>query len=35
MRKYYTYNREWVEIDKRRRNGERMADILNELRVLK
>lgn len=28
-------NREWVEIDKRRRSGERMADILNELRVLK
>lgn len=28
-------NREWVEIDKRKANGERLADILDELRVLK
>lgn len=28
-------NREWTEIDKRKKNGERMADILNELHVLK
>lgn len=28
-------NREWIEIDKRKRNGERLADILAELRVLK
>lgn len=28
-------NREWIEIDKRKKNGERMADILNDLHVLK
>lgn len=28
-------NREWVEIDKRKANGERLADILDELRLLK
>ena len=26
---------EWVEIDKRKSNGERLADILDELKVLK
>lgn len=28
-------NSEWVEIDKRKKNGERLADILDELKVLK
>ncbi len=28
-------NKEWTEIDRRKRNGERMADILRELNVLK
>lgn len=28
-------NAEWVEIDKRKRNGERLADILDDLKVLK
>ena len=28
-------NKEWVEMDQRKRNGERLADILDELRVLK
>ncbi len=28
-------NREWVEIDKRKQNGERLADILSEMKVLK
>lgn len=28
-------NKEWIEIDKRKRNGERLADILSELKVLK
>lgn len=28
-------NSEWVEIDRRRNKGERLADILNELKVLK
>lgn len=28
-------NSEWVEIDKRKQNGERLADILDELKVLK
>lgn len=28
-------NSEWVEIDKRKKNGERLADILSELKVLK
>ena len=28
-------NKEWVEIDKRKSTGERLADILSELRVLK
>ena len=28
-------NSEWVKIDKRKNNGERLADILNELKVLK
>jgi hypothetical protein len=27
-------NKEYLEIDSRRKNGERMADILNEMRVL-
>lgn len=28
-------NSEWVEIDKRKANGERLADILGDLKVLK
>lgn len=28
-------NREWLEIDARKSNGERMADILDDLKVLK
>ena len=28
-------NREWLEIDRRKRNGERLSDILTELKVLK
>lgn len=28
-------NKEWIEIDKRKANGERLADILDELKVLK
>lgn len=28
-------NSEWIEIDKRKKNGERLGDILSELRVLK
>lgn len=28
-------NREWLEIDQRKKNGERLADILDELKVLK
>lgn len=28
-------NSEWVEIDKRKNNGERLGDILEELKVLK
>ena len=28
-------NREWLEIDRRKRNGERLADILSEMRLLK
>lgn len=28
-------NSEWIEIDKRKQNGERLADILDELKVLK
>lgn len=28
-------NTEWLEIDRRMKNGERLADILNELKVLK
>lgn len=28
-------NREWIEIDRRKKNGERLADILSELKVLK
>lgn len=28
-------NDEWVEIDRRKKNGERLADILDELKVLK
>ena len=28
-------NEEWVSIDRRKKNGERLADILEELRVLK
>lgn len=28
-------NAEWIEIDKRKKNGERLGDILYELKVLK
>lgn len=28
-------NREWLEIDARKKNGERLADILSEMKVLK
>lgn len=28
-------NKEWLEIDQRKKNGERLADILSELKVLK
>lgn len=28
-------NKEWLEIDRRKKNGERLADILNELKLLK
>ena len=28
-------NEEWVKIDRRKKNGERLADILDELKVLK
>ena len=28
-------NSEWLEIDKRKKNGERLSDILDELKVLK
>ena len=28
-------NKEWLEVDRRKRNGERLADILAEMRVLK
>lgn len=28
-------NDEWLEIDRRKKNGERLSDILDELRVLK
>ena len=28
-------NQEWLEIDKRKKNGERLSDILDELKVLK
>lgn len=28
-------NNEWVEIDRRKKNGERLADILDSLKVLK
>lgn len=28
-------NKEWLEIDKRKKNGERLSDILDELKVLK
>jgi hypothetical protein len=28
-------NKEWLEIDQRKKSGERLADILSELRVLK
>lgn len=28
-------NKEWLEIDRRKRNGERLSDILAELKVLK
>lgn len=28
-------NKEWLEIDKRKKNGERLSDILEELKVLK
>lgn len=28
-------NKEWVEVDRRKKNGERLADILDEFKVLK
>lgn len=28
-------NKEWIEIDRRKRSGEKLADILSELKVLK
>lgn len=28
-------NREWLEIDNRKRNGERLSEILDEMKVLK
>ena len=28
-------NKEWLEIDQRKKNGERLADILDEMKVLK
>lgn len=28
-------NREWLEVDRRKKNGERLSDILDEMRVLK
>lgn len=28
-------NKEWLEIDQRKKNGERLSDILNEMKVLK
>ena len=28
-------NEEWIQIDKRKKNGERLADILSDLKVLK
>lgn len=28
-------NREWLEIDQRKKNGERLSDILDEMKVLK
>lgn len=28
-------NKEWLEIDRRKKNGERLSDILSELKVLK
>ena len=28
-------NKEWLEIDKRKKNGERLSDILSEMKVLK
>lgn len=28
-------NKEWLEIDQRKKNGERLSDILDEMRVLK
>lgn len=28
-------NKEWVEIDKRKKDGERLADILSQMKVLK
>lgn len=31
----YRRNEEWIAIDKRKRNGERLGDILAELKVLK
>lgn len=27
-------NEEWLEIDKRKKNGERLSDILDDMRVL-
>lgn len=28
-------NKEWIDIDKRKKNGERLSDILSELKLLK
>ena len=28
-------NQEWLEVDRRKKNGERLADILSDMRVLK
>ena len=28
-------NKEWLEIDQRKKNGERLSDILDEMKVLK
>lgn len=35
MWEYRLSNREWLEIDNRKRNGERLSEILDEMKVLK